>query len=134
MVSFDGHGTSLSWPGGRFDDAKNWALVAAVLDDPAARVTHIFVSSPLRQRLLAYAAHAGVPEGLRTRAAFAMVQPHGTLPHDDHFHVRIACPGGMTTCIENPAMRIARRGHHHGHGAAHVRAHAEAHAQPQPQP
>ncbi len=118
MVSFRGDGTSPTWPGAHFDDAKNWALVAAVLDDPQARVTHIFVSSPLRQRLLAYAAHIGAPEALRTRAAFAMVQPHGTLPHDDHFHVRIGCPSGMTGCVENPAVHIARRGH--GHARAHT--------------
>ncbi len=115
MISFRGDGTAPTWPGAHFDDAKNWALVAALLDDPQARVTHIFVSSPLRQRLLAYAAHAGVPESLRTRAAFAMVQPHGTLPHDDHFHVRIGCPSSMTGCIENPVAHIARRGHGHAH-------------------
>ncbi len=109
MVSFRGDGTAVSWPGARFDDVKNWALVAGLLEDPVARVTHIFVSSPLRMRLLTYAARAGVPEALRTRAAFAMVQPHGTLPHDDHFHVRIACPSGMTSCIENPVVHIARR-------------------------
>jgi len=130
MVPFHGDGTSAVWPGAKFDDAKNWALVAAVLDDPAARVTHIFVSSPLRQRLLAYAAREGVPEGLRTRAAFAMVQPHGTLPHDDHFHVRIACPSGMNGCIENPAIHIARRGHHvHGHAMTVAPAHAHASAE-----
>jgi len=131
MVPFRGDGTSAVWPGAKFDDAKNWALVAAVLEDPAARVTHIFVSSPLRQRLLAFAAHAGVAEGLRTRAAFAMVQPHGTLPHDDHFHVRIACPGGMSGCIENPAAHIARRGHGHGHAHGHATAtiaHPSGHA------
>jgi penicillin-insensitive murein endopeptidase len=130
MVAFRGDGTSAVWPGAKFDDAKNWALVAAVLEDPAARVTHIFVSSPLRQRLLAFAAHAGVAEGLRTRAAFAMVQPHGTLPHDDHFHVRIACPSGMNGCIENPAVHIARRGHIHGHG--HATAHTIEHASAAP--
>jgi penicillin-insensitive murein endopeptidase len=136
MVAFRGDGTSAVWPGAKFDDAKNWALVAAVLEDPAARVTHIFVSSPLRQRLLAFAAQHGVPEGLRTRAAFAMVQPHGTLPHDDHFHVRIACPSGMNGCIENPAVHIARRGHHaHGHATAHTIEHAgSARAQSQPLP
>jgi penicillin-insensitive murein endopeptidase len=126
MVPFRGDGTAPTWPGAHFDDAKNWALVTALLDDPVARVTHIFVSSPIRQRLLAYAARMGAPEALRTRAAFTMVQPHGTLPHDDHFHVRIACPSNMSGCIENPAARIARRAHHHG------RAHeVAAHSAPQ---
>jgi penicillin-insensitive murein endopeptidase len=114
MVPFRGDGTSPVWPGARFDDAKNWALIAALLDDPVARVTHVFVSAPLRARLLAFAQHIGAPEALRTRAAFAMVQPHGTLPHDDHFHVRIACPAGMTSCIENPAVHYASRSHHRG--------------------
>ncbi|HEY1955370.1 MAG TPA: penicillin-insensitive murein endopeptidase [Polyangiaceae bacterium] len=112
MVPFRGDGTSAVWPGAHFDDAKNWALVAALLEDPVARVTHIFVSAPLRLRLLAFAAHAGVAEALRTRAAFTMVQPRGTLPHDDHFHVRIGCPEGMRGCIENPAVHFARRAPH----------------------
>jgi penicillin-insensitive murein endopeptidase len=59
--------------------------------------------------LLGYAAHIGVAPSLQTRAALTMVQPHGSLPHDDHFHVRISCPPDMKGCIENPAYRIARR-------------------------
>ena len=112
FVPFRGDGTASTWPGAAFDDAKNWALVAALLDDPAAHVSHIFVAAPLRARLLAYADHVGAPAALRTQAAITMVQPHGSLPHDDHFHVRISCPAGMTGCIENPAVsRIARRPH-----------------------
>lgn len=131
MVSFRGDGTAPTWPGAHFDDAKNWALVAALLDDPVAKVTHIFVSAPLRMRLLQYAAHIGAPESLRTRAAFAMVQPRGTLPHDDHFHVRIGCPSGMTSCVENPAVHIARRGHGRArpHAQAHEQTHEAAHEQ-----
>ena len=128
MVSFRGDGTAATWPGAHFDDAKNWALVASLLDDPVARVTHIFVSAPLRARLLAYAARMGLPEAIRTRAALTMVQPRGTLPHDDHFHVRIACPGGMTSCIENPMVRIARRHHaslRHRQGAQEQQQHAQ---------
>jgi len=105
FVAFRGDGTSPSWPGAVFDDARNWALVAALLNDPAAHVSRIFVAAPLRARLLAYAERMGVPQGLRVRAAEAMLQPHGSLPHDDHFHVRISCPGGMRECIENPEPR-----------------------------
>jgi len=134
MVSFRADGTSPVWPGAHFDDAKNWALVAALLEDPVARVTHIFVSAPLRARLLAYAAHVGAPEALRTRAAFTMVQPRGTLPHDDHFHVRIACPDGMRACIENPAARFARRTPH-AHGRRHADVQPDGHgAEPQSTP
>jgi penicillin-insensitive murein endopeptidase len=102
FVAFQGDGSAVSWPGAYFDDAKNWALVAALVSDPEAHVSHLFVSAPLRARLLAYAEASGAPSALRMRAAEAMQQPHGTLPHDDHFHVRIGCPAHMESCVENP--------------------------------
>jgi penicillin-insensitive murein endopeptidase len=105
FVAFRGDGIAPTWPGAYFDEAKNWALVANILEDPEARVTHIFVASPLRARLLAYADRIGAPEGLRVRAAELLHQPRGSLPHDDHFHVRIACPAHMTGCVENPNVR-----------------------------
>lgn len=106
FVPFRADGTAASWPGAYFDDAKNWALVAAFLTDPDARVTHVFVAAPLRARLLAYAEKNGVSPALRLRAAEILQQPRGTLPHDDHFHVRIGCPAHMSECIENPAVRV----------------------------
>ena len=104
FVPFRGDGTAPAWPGALFDDARNWALVSAILEDPEAHVTHIFVASPLRARLLAYAERIGSPEALRVRAAETMHQPRGSLPHDDHFHVRIACPVPMQGCVENPGV------------------------------
>jgi penicillin-insensitive murein endopeptidase len=108
FVPFRGDGTAVSWPGARFDDAKNWTLVAAMVGDAEAHVTHIFVAAPLRARLLAYAERMGAPASLRMRAAELLQQPRGALPHDDHFHVRIACPAGMSGCVENPAMHVRR--------------------------
>jgi penicillin-insensitive murein endopeptidase len=102
MVSFRGDGTAPSWPGAYFDDARNWTLVSNIVQEAHARVTYIFVAAPLRARLLAYAAHIGAAPAIRNRAAELMVQPRGSLPHDDHFHVRIGCPSGMTACIELP--------------------------------
>ncbi|MDP9150487.1 MAG: penicillin-insensitive murein endopeptidase [Myxococcota bacterium] len=104
FVPFRGDGTASSWPGAYFDDGKNWALVTALVSDPEARVTHLFVASPLRARLLAYAERVGAPANVRMRAAEVMQQPRGALPHDDHFHVRIACPSNMMSCVENPSM------------------------------
>ena len=95
-------GASAVGPGAYFDDAKNWALVAAMVSDPEAHVSHLFVAAPLRARLLAYAEKMGAPVPVRMRAAEAMQQPRGALPHDDHFHVRIACPRQMAGCVENP--------------------------------
>lgn len=107
LVSFGADGQARTWPGATFDDARNWALVTAFLNDPAAHVSHIFISAPLRARLLSYASRVGAPPALQTRAALTMAQPFGSLPHDDHFHVRISCPPNMQGCIENPTM--ARR-------------------------
>ncbi|MCU0658171.1 MAG: penicillin-insensitive murein endopeptidase [Polyangiaceae bacterium] len=106
FVAFDEQGRA---PGGlRFDDARNWALVEAWLRDPQARVTHIFLAEHLRKRLLDHARARKVPLALRTRAAFALMQPSRGLPHDNHFHVRIACPPAQRgVCVEQAAT--ARR-------------------------
>jgi penicillin-insensitive murein endopeptidase len=108
FVPFRGDGTAASWPGAYFDDAKNWVLVSALVTDPEAHVTHLFVAAPLRARLLAYAERMGVSASIRMRAAEVLQQPHGSLPHDDHFHVRIGCPSHMSACVENPAVRMLR--------------------------
>ncbi|MDB4936755.1 MAG: hypothetical protein JWP87_3727 [Labilithrix sp.] len=112
MVAFVGDGTAPSWPGAHFDDARNWALVSAIVGDGHAKVTHIFVATPIRERLLAYATKIGASPAIRNKAAEVLAQPRGSLPHDDHFHVRIACPSGMEKCIEQPLAK------HHGHGGA----------------
>jgi len=78
-----------------FDERRNWALVQAWLTDPKTRVQHIFVSKALRSRLLAYARAGGVYVPVLHRAALALKQPSRGLSHDDHFHVRIACPPGQ---------------------------------------
>lgn len=106
FVPFKGDGTAPSWPGAQFDDAKNWALVNSIVNDANARVTHIFVASPIRARLLQYAEKIGAPIAARTRAAELMAQPRGALPHDDHFHVRIACPSGSTDLATNKCVEI----------------------------
>jgi penicillin-insensitive murein endopeptidase len=108
FVSFRADGTAPSWPGAYFDDARNWALVDALISDNEAHVTHLFVAAPLRSRLLAYAERIGAPSNLRMRAAELMQQPRGVLPHDDHFHVRIGCPAHMSGCVENPTLRTLR--------------------------
>lgn len=123
FVPFKGDGTAPSWPGAQFDDARNWAFIAAMVGDGHARITHIFVSTPIRQRLLAYAAKIGAPANIRVRASELMAQPHGSLPHDDHFHIRVACPPGMDKCIEQPLARKKKRNASPASGSA-----ATAHA------
>jgi penicillin-insensitive murein endopeptidase len=101
FVPFSADGKPRGKPGTEFDDARNWALVEALLDDPIARVSHIFTAFHVRARLLRYAERTGAPAQLRQRAAEAMTQPRGVPDHDDHFHVRIACPRDQHgTCVE----------------------------------
>src|SRR5262249_23660969 len=129
FVPFKGDGTAPSWPGAVFDDARNWALVAAIVEDARVRVTHIFVATPLRARLMAYAEKIGAPHSVRVHASELLAQPRGSLPHDDHFHVRIGCPNGMTECVENPtAHLIAARRHAptHAHASASTAASSSA--------
>ncbi len=75
----------------RFDDARNWELVARLVTDPDARVQFIFVATTLRARLLAEGARRGARSNVLARAARAMVQPARGHPHRNHFHVRIYC-------------------------------------------
>jgi penicillin-insensitive murein endopeptidase len=136
FVAFAGDGTASSWPGAYFDDAKNWALVSALVNDPFAHVSHIFVQTALRARLLAYAERVGAPLATRIRASEVMAQPHGSLPHDDHFHVRISCPNAMNGCIENPTApkpRFARVPVPHGRTRG-LAQHSKPAPAPKPEP
>ena len=109
FVQFQGSIESSSMPGARFDVAKNWQLVQAWLEDPQARVSHIFVADPLRRVLLAHA-RPRVSPALYNRAAAVMMQPSNALPHDNHFHVRISCPAEMRkSCVEYPAGVFAKK-------------------------
>jgi penicillin-insensitive murein endopeptidase len=111
---------STNVPGAHFDLPRNWLFVQTLLTDPVAHVSHIFIAAPLREKLLVYAKTHGVSRALLDRAAMVMMQPHHSLPHDDHIHVRISCPASMRgTCVElakgalgesHHAGRVAKKG------------------------
>ena len=130
FVAFRADGTAASWAGAQLDVARNWAFVAAIASDPRAHVTHIFVATPIRVRLLEYAQRTGASHTVRVRASELMAQPRGALPHDDHFHVRIGCPPGMEQCIEQP---VAHRGVHGTLARAPGRHASKSHASPSPE-
>ena len=110
MVAFQGDGTASSWPGAHFDDRAQLGLRRRAAGRRArAGVASVHRQSAARARLLAFAARSGASMGLRTHAAEVLMQPHGSLPHDDHFHVRISCPPGMTGCIEYPTRPKRRK-------------------------
>lgn len=94
MRPFDDSGVARLADGAtaRFDVARNWALVRALLEDQTAEVVRIFVSDALRAQLLSYAVGIDAPGRVVARAAAVLGQPSDSLAHDDHFHVRIAGP------------------------------------------
>jgi penicillin-insensitive murein endopeptidase len=76
----------------RFDTARNWALVEALLTDPEAEIQWIFVSKGLKALLMTWALDNGRDLGLIERSAAVLRQPGDSAPHYDHFHVRVFCP------------------------------------------
>jgi penicillin-insensitive murein endopeptidase len=94
FVPFDANGNSVEPPlEYRFDAARNWGLVRALLESKTADVQWIFVADHLRALLLAHGEAAGAPRALLGRARQVLRQP-GAKGHWDHFHVRICCPAG----------------------------------------
>ena len=92
LLAFDAAGRARDGSGLRFDDYRNWLLVQLWLKDDRAQLEHVFVASHLRRRLLDFARARPAFRRYVDDAAQFLRQPTNGLPHDDHFHVRIACP------------------------------------------
>jgi penicillin-insensitive murein endopeptidase len=75
----------------RFDLVRNWALVEALARDDAAGVIRIFCAERLRVLLLEYGRAHARDDDTVLRADALLRQPGDSAPHDDHFHIRIAC-------------------------------------------
>jgi penicillin-insensitive murein DD-endopeptidase len=118
-------------PERRFDLARNWALIKAMLDDPDVRVEHIFVSRRIRRWLLDHARRIGEPEELVKHAGVVLrLPPLGG--HNDHMHVRVSCSAddkALGRCTNSIIRKPGRRKFY-----SHVRCPATpAHSQPQAQ-
>jgi len=92
LVAFDGDGKAKDGRSAEFDDVRNWLLVESWVRDRRAGLSHIFVSDPLRTRLLKFAESEPKFRPYVGAAAALLKQPENGEPHDDHFHVRIECP------------------------------------------
>ncbi len=118
LIKFDGNMQSPTTPGAHYDLARNWAFIQELITDPAARVSHIFIADWIKREVLAYA-RPRVSHAIYERAAMVMMQPHNSLPHDDHIHVRISCPhDAHSTCVElasntphGKPLRVAHKSH-----------------------
>ncbi|MEM9189614.1 MAG: penicillin-insensitive murein endopeptidase [Myxococcota bacterium] len=76
----------------RFDDARNFVLVRALIEDEIQPAHLVFVSRGLEARLLAEGERQGVSDELMDRLRRTIRQPRVRHPHRNHFHIRIACP------------------------------------------
>jgi penicillin-insensitive murein endopeptidase len=85
----DGLGTSNGAKVYRFDVERNWELVRSFLIEED--VQWVFVARPLEALLVEHAMALGEPLDLVWRAQTVLRQPGDSAPHDDHFHVRLAC-------------------------------------------
>jgi penicillin-insensitive murein endopeptidase len=92
FVRYDQRGASLDPAHAvAFDVARNWWLVEALAQDEESGVMRIFCADRLRTLLLEYARAHQRPAGVIARAEELLHQPSDAAPHDDHFHVRLAC-------------------------------------------
>lgn len=105
FVKFEGDGKAVGSSNLIFDDYRNWLLIQAWVTDTRAGLSHIFVSHGLRARLLSFAAKDARFKRYVGRAAELLKQPEHGEPHDDHFHVRIACPKSQAGLCKSESAR-----------------------------
>ncbi len=105
FVAFGADGKAKDNSGLVFDDWRNWLLVQSWINDRRAGLSHIFVSSPLKKRLIAFAKKRASKNHV-TRAMALLKEPRNADSHDEHFHVRISCPKKQSDiCREEPRKR-----------------------------
>lgn len=75
----------------RFDIERNWQFVKALVTSPKADVQWIFLARWLEALLIEHARARGEDLELIWKAENVLLQPADSAPHDDHFHLRIAC-------------------------------------------
>lgn len=92
LLTFTDEGSSQSYRGYyRFDVARNWALVEAMIRSEAASLQYLFISNGLKKLLLDYAIESEVDSKIMERAEILLRQPARYIPHNDHLHIRIYC-------------------------------------------
>lgn len=92
FVAYDSRGRAKNGRGLLFDDYRNWLMVLTWMKDERAQIKYVFVAAHLRQRLLEFARSRPAFAQYADEAANFLLQPRNSSAHDDHFHVRIACP------------------------------------------
>lgn len=75
----------------RFDVAREWIFVRALLTNEQARIQWVFANHNVRALLLEWARARGESADIVARATLAMAEPKPGGLHDDHIHIRTAC-------------------------------------------
>lgn len=105
FIAMDGSGKARDKSGYQFDDYRNWLLVQLWMKDTRAQIMYVFVASHLRRRLLDFAKARPAFRKYVARAQTFLRQPSNSSAHDDHFHVRIACPAKQQPlCVQNVSI------------------------------
>ncbi|NUN12664.1 MAG: penicillin-insensitive murein endopeptidase [Myxococcales bacterium] len=91
LVQVGSDGWTTAEPKLLFDPKRNWTLVKSFILNENIQLQYIFVSRPLRAKLLAHATKKKESPDLIAKAEALLVQPAGAAPHDDHFHIRLHC-------------------------------------------
>ena len=96
------------------DVARTWGFFRALLADDDAPVQWIFCSAGVKAQILAHALAHERDARLLVRAAYVLQQPTDGRPHDDHFHVRLACTARERAhgCDDNGPVWPWLRGDH----------------------
>jgi penicillin-insensitive murein endopeptidase len=101
FVQIDRDGKVLGEKDLYFDDNRNWLLVRSWLRDRRAGISHVFVATHVRARILEFAKSSKARNVHYDAAAALLHQPSNAAKHDDHFHVRIECPKDQTEiCVK----------------------------------
>ena len=84
---------TVTWAGQElhFDVSRNYLLLESLLLSGRISIQYVFCADFLVKRLRAEAARRGAPRRVRKALETFVRQPRGTLPHDDHMHIRIRC-------------------------------------------
>ena len=75
----------------RFDVERNWLLVKTLVASERSYAQWLFISRDLEALLIDYARARGEDPALIWYAETMLLQPGDSAPHDDHFHLRVAC-------------------------------------------
>jgi penicillin-insensitive murein endopeptidase len=74
------------------DGARTFAFIAAMLDEPSARVMWVLLAADIQQRILAAGRRSGASDEVLRRVEAATDPRDGSDSHRNHLHVRIHCP------------------------------------------